>query len=421
MYKEESLKTKNAVTVYYYKNPSIHSFNISLFLRAGSMFEQTSGISHFLEHAAIRNVNKIMDGSLYGLLDKNGMEFNASTFSEMIQFYVSGATDSFSLGAEIISKLLSPIILPTAEISAERDRIKAEIRESDDRTSLLSFTNNIVHEGTSLAKSITGTLGGVSKITQKGLEEYRKSVMSAENIFFYVTGCFSDDDIAHLASEIEKYTVEKGKMRENIAPVTEKFGKRETNVHIKNADFTMLRFSFDMDMSKIKMAEGDLLYDILLGGYNSRLFIEMSEKRGLFYDISGSSERYKNIGTFAFTFEVKNGSIYEAAETVIELLREFKEKKVEPTSMMKAGYTKNARLLYDDSRELNFTFAYDNHIMDAGYVSVEQRAEVYSAVTPDDIMRIARLIFTPENLTLTIKGNKKKIDLTRLEKIVKEL
>ena len=145
----------------------------------------------------------------------------------------------------------------------------------------------------------------------------------------------------------------------------------------------------------------------------------MSEKKGLFYDISGSSERYKNIGTFAFAFEVKNGSVYEATSTVIEILREFKEKKVEPDSMMKAGYTKNARLLYDDSRELNFTFAYDNHIMDAGYVSVEQRAEVYSAVTPDDIMRIARLIFTPENLTLTVKGNKKKIDVSRLEKIVK--
>ena len=129
MYKEESLKTKNGITLYYYKNPSIHSFNISLFLRAGSMLEDVSGISHFLEHAAIRNVNKIMDGSLYSLLDKNGMEFNASTFSEMIQFYVSGATDSFQLGAEVISKLLSPIILPNAEISAERDRIKAEIRE----------------------------------------------------------------------------------------------------------------------------------------------------------------------------------------------------------------------------------------------------------------------------------------------------
>ena len=59
--------------------------------------------------------------------------------------------------------------------------------------------------------------------------------------------------------------------------------------------------------------------------------------------------------------------------------------------------------------------------MNGGYASVEQRAEVYSAVTPDDIMRIARLIFNPENLTLTVKGNKKKIDLTRLEKIAKEL
>ena len=421
MFKEEQRITKNGITVYSYKNPAIHSFNLSLFLRAGSMFEEVSGISHFLEHTAIRNVNKIMDGTLYSLLDRNGMEFNASTFSEMIQFYLSGASDNFVLASEIISKLLSPIVLPQSEISAERDRIKAEIRESDDRTSLLSFTNNIVHEGTNLAKSITGTLGGVSKITAKSLEQYRKSVMTADNMFFYVTGCFTDDDIDALIAEIEKFPLEKGRMRENIAPVTEKFGKREQHVHIKNADFTMLRFSFDMDMSKIRMPEGDLLYDILLGGYNSKLFIEMSEKRGLFYDISGSSERYKNIGTLAFAFEVKNGSVYEATSTVIEILREFKTQKVSPDSMMKAGYTKNSNLLYDDARELNFTFAYDNHIMNSGYSSVADRADLYSSVTPDDILRIANLIFVPNNLTLTVKGNKKKIDIEKLEKIVKEL
>ena len=421
MFIEQSRVTKNGVTIYDYKNPNINSFYISLFLRAGSMHEELSGITHFLEHAAIRNVGAVMNGELYSTLDRCGMEFNASTYSEMVQFYITGAATNFDIAAEIIARLLSPIILSASEIKTERERIKAEIRESDDGTSLSTFSNNIVHEGTTLARTITGTLGGVNKITKTRLEEYRRSVQTCENIFFYVTGNFDEKNLEKLSREIEKYSVGEGKKNENIAPVCKSFGKREGHVHIKNADFTMLRFSFDMDMSKMTVAESDLLYDMLLGGYNSRFFIEMSENRGLFYDISGSSERYNNIGTLVFSFEVRGGSVYEAVETAVDLLREIKQTTPDEASMMKAGYVTNARLLFDEPRELNFTFAYDNHIMNAGYESVEERADRYNAVTPQRIREVAEEIFRPENLTLALKGNKNKIDTAKLEEIIKKL
>lgn len=421
MHKEQKHLTKNGIEIFSYKNPNINGFNISLFLRAGSMHEPFAGITHFLEHASIRNVNAVMDGTLYSTLDREGIEFNASTFSEMVQFYISGASANFDLAGEIIARLLSPIILSPSEIKTERERIKAEIRESDDRTSLSTFSNNIVYEGTDLTNLITGTLGSVEKISRARLEEYRRSVMTAENIFFYVTGNFTDESLLRLAENIEKYDIKQGRKNENVAPVCKNFGKREPRVYVKNADFTMLRFSFDLDMQRMTVAESDLLYDMLLGGYNSRFFIEMSEKRGLFYDISGSSERYNNIGTLVFSFEVRGGSVYDAVETTVELLCEFKNTTPDEASMMKAGYVTNAYLLYDEPRELNFTFAYDNHIMNAGYRSIEERAERYGAVTPERIREVAGEIFRPENLTLAIKGNKKKIDTEKLEEIIRKL
>ena len=421
MFKEEKITTQNGVDIFYYKNPGIHGFYISLFLRAGSMYEQISGITHFLEHAAIRNVGAMMDGQLYPTLDRCGLEFNASTYSEMVQFYITGSSPRFALASEIIARVLSPIILSASEIKTERERIKAEIREGDDKTSLATFSNNIVYQGTTLARTITGTLGGVDKITKTALEAYRREIMTAENMFFYVTGNFSEGDLAHLCGEIEKHQLSQGVAQENIAPVCDAFGKRDGRVHVKNADFTMLRFAFDMDMSVMTISETDLLYDMLLGGYNSRFFMEMSEKRGLFYDISGSSERYNNIGSFVFSFEVRGGSVYDSVQTVVDLLREFKANAPCEEAMMKAGYVDNAYLLYDEPRELNFTCGYDNHIMNAGYTSVEERAEKYRSITPERIREVANIIFRPENLTLTLKGNKKKIGTVSLEDIIKRL
>ena len=421
---EEKKITKNGINIFGYKNPSLHGFSISLFLRAGSMYESEydSGITHFFEHISIRNVNKLMDGNLYSELDRRGVEFNASTYSEMVQFYISGASKNFSFGADVITRLFSSIVLGKDEIDTERRRIKAEIRESDDKNSLLSFTNGIVHKGTSLARSITGTAGSVTKITARRLENYRKSVFTKENIFFYITGNFTDTDIEYLAERIEEYCFkESTEAHENIAPTSENYLSRPDEIEIKNSDFTSVRFTFDLDMKKVSVPETDLIYDMLLSGYNSRFFIEMSELRGLFYDISGAVERYRNAGELYFTYDVREKDIIPAVEMTVDILNDFKSRLYSDGDLMKCAYVENADMLYDDARELNFTMAYDNHIMDLAYPSLEDRKKAYANVTPEMIRRAACEIFTPKNLTVTLKGKKKKIDTEKIKEIVSKL
>ena len=338
----------------------------------------------------------------------------------MVQFYTTGAKHNFSVGAGLISLLLSPISLSSSEIDTERDRIKAEIRENDERGSLANFTSSIVHDKTTLSRPITGSLGSVSRITRKRLEQYRKDVFTAENVFLYVTGSFTDGDLDTLSEVVEKFVPCMGAIHSNVAPVSSNFFKREPVLHIKNADYTMLRFTFDMDMSRISVAESDLLYDLLLTGYNSRFFVEMSEKRGIFYDLSGSTERYKNIGNISFYFEVKSSAVTEAVRSTFEILKDFLKSPPAEAECMKAGYVDNAYMLYDDMRELNFTFAYDNHILNAGYGSIDERMEAYSSITPQRILDVAGEIFKPSNLTLTVKGKKSKINIESINNLLSE-
>lgn len=416
---EKLVKSDSGVNIYCYNNPVLHGFFISLFVKAGVIYEAPSqyGITHFLEHVAIRNVNAVMNGRLYAELDRSGIEFNASTYSEMVQFYVSGASECFGAGAEIITKLFCPLKLGKGEIDAERRRIKAEIRESDDKSSLAGFTNKIVFEGTPLESSIIGTNCGIDRISAKSLEAYRSSVMNRSNIFFYVTGSFLDSDIRRLAELIDCYSIPDAPPRRNSPPIPQGFGKRGPVVAVKNADYTMLRFTFDIDMSRVDSCHLDLIYDMLLSGYNSRLFIELSEKKGLFYDIGGAAERYANIGSLNFSFELKEKDVEQAVATSLRIVSELKRPEVVAKECVRAGYVDNALMLLDDARELNFTLAYDNHVLGMGYKSVEQRKNRYEAITAEELSLAAREIFRPENLTVTLKGNKKKINPERIRAI----
>lgn len=420
---EKRTYSKSGIPVYSYVNPHSHSFFISIYLRAGSMYESedTAGITHFFEHIAIRNINRIMDGELYPLLDRYGLELNASTSPEMVQFYISGAMEYFRLGADIIARVLSPVVLTRAEVDKERDRIRAEIREVGEASSLSAFSQERVWDGTSLARSIMGSLGTVSKIGVRALEEYRRATLTQDNIFAYVTGNVPKEDITYLAAALDGYKLDTGATHDNVAPVPVTFAKRDGTVYVKNADFTGVRFSFDFLADEDRVPVVDILYDSLLGGYGSDFFIELSENRGLFYDLGGAVERYANVGTISFGYELKETRLYEALEVTVDILRRYKTAPAPEDKIIRAGYTTGAMMLYDDPRELNYTFAYDNHIMDCAYPDLASRRAAYEAVTVEDIRAAAERIFTPHRLTLALKGNKRRIDTDRIAEIIKSL
>ncbi|MBQ7343284.1 MAG: insulinase family protein [Clostridia bacterium] len=417
---EKRIVAKNGIPVYSLTNENNHSFFISMFLKAGCMYEsaEENGITHFLEHAAIRNVNKLMDYKLYRELDKYGMEFNATTYSEMVQFYISGASSHFKVAAEMISRILSPIVLDRSELLAERERIKAEIREASDKSTLAFVAAEEEWRGTSLTQLIAGTLGSVSKVSLKSLESYRRRIYNKENIFFYVTGNVDNDNLSYLTDLVGAYELVGDEKHDNKAPVPKCFMSRQPKIRIKNADFTKIRYSFDVDMSSVKSAELDLLYDIVLRGYSSDFFIELSENKGLFYDLGGAVERYSNVALFSFSYELKESKLYEAAQMTAELLRGYTERLLDTDRCMKASYVDNAYMLFDDPSALSFTFAYDNHILNLGYSGIEDRREAYERITPERLREVAREIFRPENMTVTLKANKKKIDAERLERII---
>jgi len=420
---EEKRILKNGIELISLEGSTAHSFFISLYLRAGVLHEAEGecGISHFLEHIAIRNVNKIMGGSLYRTLDRCGIEFNAATYQELVQFYASGSPKAFKTAAEAISALLCPIALTAKEISLERERIKAEIREADEAGSLAAFTQSKVWENTPLCRMITGTRGDVSKISAKRLREFHSEAFSEGNVTVYLTGTYSAEDIDTLAALLEGHTLKKAERRENIAKVPEAFGKRGGKAFVKNDDFCKLKFTFDMDMSKISVPESDLLYEILFGAYASPFFLQMSEEKGIFYDLTGSVERYKNIGTIGFSFETRQDRLYEAVETAVAIIERLKVDELSEEDCMKAGFVDNGEMLLDEPRELNFTLAYDNCFLGCGYASLNERINAYKAVSPQKLRERIKEIFTADNLTLTLKGNAKKIDTSRLEAIIRTL
>lgn len=256
----------NGVDIYVESNNNMHSFCVSVYIKAGSMYEneENNGIAHLYEHLVFRNVKKFYGEEFYTLLSKNGLYFNACTYREFIQFEFSGIRESFPFLLDVISKLFIDFDLSGDEIKAEKKRIKAEIRENDERRTITHYYDKLVWKGTSLENTISGNCKTIDRISQKALNEYKKHIISKDNFFFYVTGDVNENQMDDLVDCVSKIPVsDKNIDYANIAPVPQNFFNRKPDISVNNGYWTYVKIGFDIDNTRHSMPIRDIIYSTL--------------------------------------------------------------------------------------------------------------------------------------------------------------
>lgn len=418
---EKKRITQNNIEIYHYPNDNTHSFCLSLYIKAGAMYEadKDNGITHFWEHAIFRNINHLMGGHMYDEIDKLGLYFNGATYKEFVQLYIIGAPKNFAAATDILLKVFQPLTLPADQIKTEQQRVKAEIREAEDFKSLDYFAGTYAWKDTSLRNPILGTKGNVNGFNKKRMAAYHQEMLHADNLFFYVTGCVDEEMIETFAGKVGALEVPAGGIRrENMAPKPENFGNRNLLINVKNSQYTMVQYSFDLVTTRYTYAALSLLYDILFSGENSLLHQELSEKRGMIYSFSSTLEKYSNIGRLFFVYEVAMRDLYESVEITTKELARLEESIEKRLALVLPEYTDNAYFIYDDNEGFNWQRAYENHIMNGKTKSLEETRAQFLAVTPERLKEMAKEIFTRENLCLSLKADKKKIDIEKLRESV---
>ncbi len=420
---EQCICTESGIPVYSYLNPSLHSFCLCMYVKAGSMYEaeKENGITHFFEHIAIRNIDRLMEGGLYPLLDRLGLTLSGATYKEFVQFSVNGAAAHWKEGVEIFLRLLEPLCLSEQEIDIERKRVKAEIRECDKPKSLERRTERAVWKGTSLENSIAGKTEGLEKIGKEALERFRERFFTKENLFFYVTGQCGTTGLTFLREQLERKPFFSGGIpRKNVAPVPKPFFHRKGEPDVVSGRETEVSISFDVDTSRYTNAAMCLFFDSLFTGDYCPVYQELSEKTGYIYSYDNQFERYKNLGSLQLSYEVAPGKLLKAFARTMEIFRQVKRN---PGSLdyVRAIYLDNGDMALDDADDFNWNRAYDCHILEEDYPDVEAKKEAFRQVTEADMANMAGDIFRTENMTVVIKGRKKKLPVKKLKRLMKTL
>ena len=148
-----------------------------------------------------------------------------------------------------------------------------------------------------------------------------------------------------------------------------------------------------------------ILAVILGGGMSSRLFIQVRERRGLAYGVSTGVDALHDAGSLATQVGVEHENVLETVRVILEEYRKISTEKVLDEELARAKeYIKGGLAMgLEGSYDVAEYLVAQEVLRDTVTLPEEKVAKI-DAVTVDDVLRVAKDIFTNKKLNLAIIG-----------------
>ncbi len=253
-----------------------------------------------------------------------------------------------------------------------------------------------------------GTPESVAQLSADDLRAYKRRVLARDNLTIAVVGDIDAQTLAPLLDEIFGGLPEKAELQPvpDVKPVA---GPIEKLVEM-DVPQSVVQFGH----GGLKRQDEDFIAAYILnyilggGGFSSRLMEEVREKRGLAYSVYSYLSPYQHSAVFLGGVATKHKAIGESIRVIrAELARMAKEgPTAEELANAKKYLTGSYPLRFDTSSKIaNQLLWLQLEKLGKDYIS--KRNSLIEAVTIEDMRRVARRLFQPDNLIITIVGRPK--------------
>ena len=420
MYKKTTLKNGLRIITVPMKNTQ--AVTVLVLVGAGSKYEtkDINGISHFLEHMFFKGTEKRPNKlTIAETLDRVGGIYNAFTGREYTGYFAKVDLKHFELAVDWVSDIFLNSKIEKQEIDRERGVILEEINMYLDTPMLYieDLWEKLLYGDQPAGWLNIGRKEIVRKLKREQFLDYLESHYTAKNTIVCLAGNINSRTIEEKIKDYFK-NIRKTAPKEK-PKVIEKQTKPQCLVQFKKTDQTHLVLGargYDLFSSE-KYAQA-LLATILGGNMSSRLFMSVREEKGLAYYIKTSLENYTDTGYLVTSAGIRNEKIEEAIILILKEYKKMKNKKIKKSELQKAkDYLKGTLSLSLESSDAQASFYTGQELLTQKILTPGEQSKKIDQVTQNDILKVARDIFTPEKLNLALIGPFK--EKTKFQKLLK--
>ena len=398
---------KNGMKVLVQSDHSIPNVALYIFYRIGSRNEHpgTTGISHFFEHMMFNGAKKYGPGELDKVMEANGGENNAYTNQNLTVYQDWFPRSALPLIFDIEADRIQYLQFDPKKIASEREVVASErrLRTDNDNGGLLDeqlwATAFIAHP---YQWPVVGWMSDIEHWTMEDLKHHFEMGYAPNNATMVVVGDVTSDEIFQLC---EKY-IDPIPTHAPPPPVTtvepEQLGERRLVVH-KPSELPLLMIGYHVPQTNNPDFYAlNILRTVLFQGESSRMYQRLVDKDQIALDVSSYVESAFDPTLAIVVAQPKQGVDPAACEKAIyEELDKAKAALISDQELEKA---KNIRLVefYHQMRTINGRAntigTYEIYFGD--YTKLFDAAKNYSAVTKEDVQRVAQKYFGANNRTV---------------------
>ncbi|MBL8037569.1 M16 family metallopeptidase [Nitrospira sp. CMX1] len=388
--------------------PTVKSVTIGLWVNAGSRDErpEEAGYSHFIEHMLFKGTASRSATDISREIDALGGEMNAFTTRETTTFYVKVLDQHLPQALDLLSDLFLHSRLSQKEIEKEKQVVLEEIRMvQDDPEDLIQELHTKLMMGTHpLSRPILGKASTIVQIRRQDLLDYIDRHYRSEDIVIAVAGNF---DQRKLEKTITRLFGRHQGARETIS---RKRWPPELGGGVVLKQKPLEQVHLCVGLQGIAAGHKDryviyALNSVLGGSVSSRLFQEIREKRGLSYSIYSFLSGYSDSGTVTVYAGTRAGEVERVLALVGREIQKMarlgmtREELKRTKEQMKGGL-----MLSLESSHSRMNKLAKDELITGTHASLEEMISEIDAVTEQQVSRVARSLFTTENMALTGLG-----------------
>jgi predicted Zn-dependent peptidase len=399
----------NGVRVLSEELADLSSVTVGIWVENGSRYEsgEQAGISHFLEHLFFKGTEKRTASQIAEEIDGVGGVINAFTTKEYTCYYAKVLPEYLPLALDVLGDIFLHSRFAEEEIDRERSVILQEISQAEDTP------DDYVHDlfglafwpGHPLSRPVAGSAATVGPLRREHFLRFLEARYRPDRVILSAAGRVRHDELVEVAERTF------GGLRGSSAadqrqPPEPRAG---FSVHAKALE------QVHICLGSPGLAQGDpdryaahVLNQALGGGMSSRLFQEVRERRGKAYTVYSFLPSFHDGGYLG----VYVGTSPEWAREVIEVIQEEAGKLAAeglgPEELARTRtQIKGSLLLGLETSDSRMGRIARNEIYFQRDVTLEEIAKAVDAVTNEHVVRVARRIFRPGTLAVTVLGDLK--------------
>jgi len=405
--------------------PHLHRAHLALYVRTGSRFEseESSGISHFLEHMLYRGTRKLKGAHEVNLaFERLGGSLYAATQVDWAVYSVSMPAVNLEAAADLFADVLAEPIFPDIEI--EKGIVCEEILEDLDDEGRQVDADNVsralIYPSHSLGLTITGTERHVRSFDERMLRAHHEKHYKGENLVAVVSGA-TESARALAIGERVLDAFPAGPRAIAKAPV---HAQDKARVHLVESISSQseLRVCFRaLPEPSPERGALDMLMRTIDDGMSTRLYHRICDAQGLCYDVSGTYDGYEDDGVVDLSAGVQHARVAHVTSELLTMMTELAAEGPTRDELDKARARRRWDLaaMRDSAEELGALFG-----LGTLFRRLLTPRELYERLERADrasVVEVARRIVRPERLNVVAVGMLEGGEGRRLKSVVKKL